>query len=95
MKIICKEKGWPFESTDTAAKLAKIIFENNLVPTYTQNQFTSLRNLLDSGVTVIRNKVGAHGQGQIPQKVDDDLTRYGLNLTGTNIIFLIEVSGVK
>lgn len=95
MKSICKEKGWTYNQTDTAKKLIQICFQNGLVPTFTQNQFTSLQNLLESGIPTIRNKLGGHGQGQTPQKVDDEMTRYGLNLTGTNIIFLIEQSGLK
>jgi len=95
MKSICKEKGWDFNERDTAKKLIHICFQNQLVPTFTQNQFTSLQNLLESGIPTIRNKLGGHGQGQTPQKVDDEITRYGLNLTGTNIIFLIEQSGIK
>lgn len=94
MKIICHEKNWTFNETDTARKLIQVCFQNNLVPTFTQNQFTSLQNLLESGIPTIRNKVGGHGQGQTLQKVDDEMTRYGLNLTGTNIIFLIELSRV-
>lgn len=95
MKIICTEKLWTFNQTDTANKLIKICFEKYLVPTFTQNQFSSLQNLLESGIPTIRNKLGGHGQGQIPQKVDDEMTRYALNLTGTNIIFLVEQSGIK
>lgn len=94
MKIICKEKGWQYNQTDTAKKLIQICFLNELVPTFTQNQFTSLQSLLESGIPTIRNKLGGHGQGQIPQKVDDEMTRYGLNLVGTNIIFLVEQSGL-
>lgn len=95
LKIICKEKGWAFNQTDTSKKLIQICFQNGLVPSFTQNQFTSLQNLLESGIPTIRNKLGGHGQGQIPQRVDDEMTRYGLNLTGTNIIFLIEQSQIK
>lgn len=95
MKVICKEKGWNYNQTDTAKKLIQVCFTNSLVPTYVQNQFTSLQNLLESGIPTIRNKLSGHGQGQIPQKVDDEMTRYGLNLTGTNIIFLVEQSGIK
>ncbi|MFN7119443.1 MAG: STM4504/CBY_0614 family protein [Saprospiraceae bacterium] len=95
MKVICQEKGWAYNQTDTAKKLIQICFQNGLVPTFTQNQFTSLQNLLESGIPTIRNKLGGHGQGQVPQKVDDEMTRYGLNLTGTNIIFLVEQSGIK
>jgi len=94
MKIICKEKGWTYNQNDTSKKLIQICFQNGLIPTFSQNQFTSLQNLLESGIPTIRNKLGGHGQGQIPQKVDDGITRYGLNLTGTNIIFLIEQSGL-
>jgi hypothetical protein len=95
MKIICKEKGWAFNENDTSRKLIQICFQNNLVPPFTQNQFTSLQNLLESGVPTIRNRLGGHGQGQVPQKVDDEMTRYALNLTGSNIIFLVEQSGIK
>jgi hypothetical protein len=95
MKVICKEKGWSFNQTDTAKKLIQVCFQNELVQTFTQNQFTYLQNLLESGIPSIRNKLGGHGQGQVPQKVDDEMTRYGLNLTGTNIIFLVEQSGLK
>lgn len=95
MKIICKLKGWQYGETDTAKKLIQICFNNNLVPTFTQNQFTSLQNLLESGIPTIRNKLGGHGQGAIPQKVDDEMTRYGLNLTGANILFLVGQSGLK
>lgn len=94
MKVICKEKGWTYNQTDTAKKLIQVCFQNGLVPTFTQNQFTSLQNLLESGIPTIRNKLGGHGQGHIPQKVDDEMTRYALNLTGTNIIFLVEQSGL-
>jgi len=92
MKVICHEKSWAYNQTDTARKLIQICFQNGLVPTFTQNQFTSLQNLIESGIPTIRNKLGGHGQGQVPQKVDDEITRYGLNLTGTNILFLIEQS---
>lgn len=95
MKVICKEKGWTFNETDTAKKLIQVCFQNQLVPTFTQNQFTSLQNLLESGIPTIRNRLGGHGQGQTPQSVDDEMTRYGMNLTGTNIIFLVEQSGFK
>ena len=95
MKVICNEKKWTYNQSDTSKKLIQICFQNGLVPSFTQNQFTSLQNLLESGIPTIRNKLGGHGQGQIPLSVDDQMTRYGLNLTGTNIIFLVENSGIK
>lgn len=95
LKTICKEKGWSFNKKDTANKLIKVCFDKELVPSFTQTQFNSLISLLESGIPTIRNNLGAHGQGPTPQTVDDEMTRYGLNLTGSNIIFLVEQSGIK
>ncbi len=95
LKTICKEKKWQFNQSDTSKKLIKICFENELVPSFTQNQFTSLQNLLESGIPTIRNKLGGHGQGTEKITVDDIMTRYALNLTGSNIIFLINQSNIQ
>jgi len=95
MKIICKEKGWACQETDPSKKLIQVCFDNGLVPTSMQSQLTSLRSLLESGIPTLRNKLSGHGQGQIPQIVNDETTRYGLNLTGSNIIYLVEISGIK
>lgn len=95
LKTICKEKKWQFNQSDTSKKLIKICFENELVPSFTQNQFTSLQNLLESGIPTIRNKLGGHGQGTEKITVDDTMTRYALNLTGSNIIFLINQSNIQ
>jgi hypothetical protein len=94
MKIICTNKGWTVSSTDNASRLIQILMQNSLLPTTYQSQFSSLSNLLSSGALTIRNKLGAHGQGAVPQTVDDNITRYALNLTGSSIIFLIELSGL-
>jgi hypothetical protein len=95
MKTICKEKGWTYAETDSSKKLVQICLYNNLIPSFTQDQFTSLQNLLVSGIATIRNKLGGHGQGQVPQKVYNEMARNGINLTGSKIIFLIEQSGLK
>jgi hypothetical protein len=95
MKVICQEKGWSVADNATSSKLVQACLDNGLVPAFTQGQFTSLRSLLDSGIPTIRNRTSGHGQGAVPQEVDDEMTRYGLNLTGGNIIFLIEQSGIK
>lgn len=95
LKIICIEKGWEFNNDrDTSSKLIQICFDNGLVPPYIQTQFTSLQSLFTSGIPTIRNRVGGHGQGQLPIPASNEITRYGLNLTGTNIIFLIEQSNL-
>ena len=95
IKIICHEKGWSFPDNATANKLINTCYENHLIPTYLQNQFTSLRSLLESGVPTIRNKAAGHGKGIENKIADDELTRYALNLAGSSIIFLIELSQIK
>ncbi|HEX2898786.1 MAG TPA: hypothetical protein VHS96_03605, partial [Bacteroidia bacterium] len=96
MKIICQEKGWPFNpNKDTSSKLIAICLSNNLIPSSYQSQFTSLKSLLNDGIPTVRNRTSGHGQGAVPRTVNDDITRYGLNLTGSNIIFLVELSGIN
>ncbi|CAN5407523.1 hypothetical protein BH09BAC6_BH09BAC6_12210 [soil metagenome] len=94
MKIICKAKGWGYDDKDTSSILIKTCFENNLIPSFLQSQLSSLRSLLESGIPTLRNRLGGHGQGANLTLVDDQTTRYTLNLTGSNIIFLIESSGI-
>lgn len=94
MKVICTEKSWTFNLGDAAKQLINVCLQNNLIPSYMQNQISGLRSVLESGIPTIRNKTSGHGQGQTPQKVEDEMARYGLNLTGANIIFLVEQSGL-
>jgi hypothetical protein len=60
-----------------------------------QTQFSSLRSLLESGIPTLRNRVGGHGQGEKTITAEDHLARFALNMTGSNIIFLVEQSGIK
>jgi hypothetical protein len=90
MKIICGAKGWTFNATDTAKTLIKTCLDNNLVPTFSDQQLTSLRTLLESGVPTVRNKRGGHGQGNQPTDVPQGLARYALNITAATILLLID-----
>ncbi|EAN6514303.1 hypothetical protein LL845_000858 [Salmonella enterica] len=88
MKAIHKKHSWHFNDTDTAKKLINSCLANNLVPEYLQNQFSSIRILLESGIPTIRNKEGGHGQGAEITKVPEYLASYTLHLTATNLLFL-------
>lgn len=66
MKTICDKHNWAYNQNDTSKKLIKICFDNNLIPTYLQTQFSSLQQLFESGVPTIRNKNSGHGQGVQP-----------------------------
>ena len=78
-----------FSRDDTAKKLVSVCLDNNLIPAYLQNQFSSLRALLESGVPTIRNKEGGHGQGTSITDVPEHLVSYALHLTATNLLFLM------
>ncbi len=90
MKIICDLKGWSYKPTDTAKSLIEVCLANNLVPTFTQQQFTSLRMLLESGVPTVRNKQAGHGQGATRHQVSPQLARFGLHLTAAAVVLLVD-----
>lgn len=95
MNVIFLEKSWTFKKTDKASKLIQICFRNGLVPTYKQNQITSLQNLLEQGFIMIENNSEDLTQVRINMIRYREMAHYGLNLTGTTIIFLIEQSSLK
>jgi hypothetical protein len=90
MKTIFDKHNWTYNQDDTSKKLIKICFDNNLIPTYLQTQFSSLQQLFESGVPTIRNKNSGHGQGVQPIQVTGEITSYMLHLTATNLLFLAE-----
>lgn len=90
MKIICNRRNWSYASTDTAKKLIDTCLSNKLVPTFTQQQLSSLRTLLESGIPTIRNKKAGHGQGVDRHEVSPHLARFALHLTGAAIVLLVE-----
>ena len=88
MKAIHEKHSWPYNQNDTAKKLINSCLTNGLVPEYLQNQFSSVRTLLESGIPTIRNKEGGHGQGAEVTSVPEHLASYTLHLTATNLLFL-------
>jgi hypothetical protein len=95
MKIICEKKEWDISRKSTAGQLIDVFIKNDIVPDYLQHQTRALQDILKSGVPTIRNNAGGHGQGPEKRDVTDKLAKYCLNLTGANIIYLIDQSGVK
>ena len=88
MKAIHDKHSWQYNQNDTAKKLINSCLVNKLVPEYLQNQFSSVRILLESGIPTLRNKEGGHGQGTVVTKVPEYLASYTLHLTATNLLFL-------
>ncbi len=90
MKIVADLKGWNYRPTDTAKSLIEVCLVNNLIPTFTQQQLTSLRTLLESGIPTVRNKKAGHGQGSGRHDLSPHLARFGLHLTAAVVVLLVE-----
>jgi len=88
MKSIHVKHGWELNQNDTAKKLINGCLVNGLIPEYMQEQFSSFKSLLVSGIPTIRNKEGGHGQGHEITTVLDHLASYALHLTASNLLFL-------
>ncbi|EGQ9412398.1 STM4504/CBY_0614 family protein [Vibrio cholerae] len=88
MKSIYTKRGWEFQNTATAKNLIRIGLDQELIPSYLQEQFNNFAGLLGSGIPTIRNKEAGHGQGEHLRDVPEQLVKYALHLTATNIVFL-------
>lgn len=88
LKVICSEMGWDITGCDTAKRLLDICWNNHLLPDFLASQFTSVRNVLESGTPTVRNKVSGHGRGKETRKVPAYFSSYLLHLTGTSILLL-------
>lgn len=90
MKSICDKRGWAYAGNATAKNLIQACLDNGLIPAFWQQNFTSLRSLLESSVPTGRNKLGGHGQGTSTTTVPDHLVAYMLHMTASALVFLGE-----
>jgi hypothetical protein len=90
MKIICHENRWPYQQSDTASRLIAHMLDNGIVPAAMQQQFSSLRALLESGTPTVRNKTSGHGAGVAPVAPTEAIARFGLHTAAANITLLAE-----
>jgi prefoldin subunit 5 len=91
MKSILDERKWAYDKEkDTAQKLIKALFEHGLIPPMLESQFTSLRSLLETGLTTIRNRTSGHGQGTSPVPLPRYIAEYALHQAAANIVFLVQ-----
>jgi hypothetical protein len=90
MKSICDKRGWTYNSNATAKNLIQACLDNGLIPAFWQQNFTSLRCLLESSIPTGRNRLGGHGQGTTTTTVPDHLVAYMLHMTASALVFLDE-----
>jgi hypothetical protein len=94
IKVIGSERHWGLPSDAQAKTLVKAVFENQLVPSLLESEFTGIRTVLESGVNTIRNKSGGHGAGIEKRVVPRHLAAFQLHQTAAAITLLAEAHGV-
>lgn len=90
LKVISAEKRWGTPENATAKQLIQAAYDNQLVPTYTQNEFSGLRSILEGGVPTVRNKAGGHGQGTAPRQLPQHLAAFQLHQTAAAILYFVQ-----
>jgi hypothetical protein len=88
MKAICDKRRWTYQPNATAKSLIQVCFDNDLVPSFWQQQLTSLRSMLESSIPTGRNKLSGHGQGATPTVVPECLVAYMLHMTASTLVFM-------
>ena len=89
MKIICGKRGWEYPDGAAAKDLIQVCLKHELIPSFWQSQFTSLRQLL-LGVGVARNKLAGHGEGPGRVERPRHVAAFALHMTAAAILFLAE-----
>lgn len=90
MKSICKELDWSYKESDTSKTLLEICFKNELLPSFWQSHFSSLRSMLESGIPTGRNKLSGHGQGSEIIEIPVHIVSFLLHSTAASILLLGE-----
>jgi hypothetical protein len=88
MKTIRDAKGWKYEKGARASDLIRVLKNNGLFPDFADLSFDQLIATLKSGLPVVRNTTGGHGQGATPIDVPEYVAAYALNLAASKIRLL-------
>jgi hypothetical protein len=90
MKAVCEAKKWSYTKGVRASDLLKVLRRENLFPEFADQSFEQLLATLKSGLPVLRNETGGHGQGATPVGIPRYVASYALNLAAPKIRFLVE-----
>lgn len=90
MKAICDKRKWSYQPNATSKALIKICLDKELIPSFWQQQFDSMRSLLESSIPTGRNRLSGHGQGSEPVDIPEYIVAYMLHMTAASIVFLAE-----
>lgn len=93
IKVIGAQKAWNLNPNAPIHKLMQAVFDNELIPSYMQAEFTGLRTILENGVGTVRNKAGGHGAGEKPRNVPRHVAAFQLHQTAAAIQLLANCAG--
>ena len=89
LKTICKKRNWHYDDKRSTAKdLIRIVFDQELIPTFMQSHFSALKSTLESGLPTVRNREAGHGQGPEKIVIPEYVAAYALHLTASNVLLL-------
>lgn len=91
MKIICHHKNYGLPNKKTATALIAHLREKALIPDFQMEVFNGLAKCLES-VSPIRNNIAGHGKGHEERTIEPSMVSYVLNMTASNIKFLVELA---
>ena len=66
IKAICDAKDWTYQKGARATDLLKVLRKEKLFPEFADLSFEQLIATMKSGLPVVRNETGGHGQGAKP-----------------------------
>ncbi len=90
MKAICDKNKWVYNPKATSKQLIKICLDNDLISLFWRTQMHGLSSILESGVSVGRNKSERQDRDTTPPPVPDHVAAYVINMTASVIVFLGE-----
>ena len=82
MKAICDAKGWTYEKGARASDLVKLLRREGFFPDFVVLSLEQLLATLKSGLPVVRNEIGGHGQGSAPVEVPEYMAVYAFESRG-------------
>ena len=83
MKVICEQRGWPYNQNDTAGILLRNILPRTALGSSFEQQLLV--------VPKVRNRYGnAHGKGTSQQATPNHVAHYTINATASAMLLLVE-----
>lgn len=94
IKMICKEKKYPYNESDNLNKVIQILFKHNTSLISLKSSVSGLRAAIEDSVSVIRNKSdAAHktSEGESKIKSDQEIAKLTLDLTASILLYLSKI----